>query len=148
MDLKGEEQLTGTPEQIWDLLLDPKVLASIMPGCEQLELVEEDVYKGAIKAKLGPVSSQYIATFKIENKTPPHSYRLLIDGQGPGGFVQGNTLIELKPNDAGTLLAYSGTANVGGKIASIGQRLVEAGSKMIIKQGFKALKKEVERQVG
>ena len=129
MDLKGEEQLTGTPEQIWDLLLDPKVLASIMPGCEQLELVGDDVYKGAIKAKLGPVSSQYNATFKIENKTPPHSYRLLIDGQGPGGFVQGNTLIELKPNDAGTILAYSGTANVGGKIASIGQRLVEAGSK-------------------
>lgn len=147
VDLKGEKQLSGNPEQVWPLLLDPEVLAAIIPGCEQLERVEEDVYKGAIKTRLGPISSQYNASFKIEDKVPPHSYRLLVQGQGPGGFVQGDTLIELKPNDEGTLLTYTGTANVGGKIASISQRFVEAGSKMIIKQGMKALKKEVDRRV-
>jgi carbon monoxide dehydrogenase subunit G len=145
--LNGEQQLSGSPEQIWELLLNPDVLASIMPGCDSLERIEVDRYKGSIKAKIGPVSSQYNAEFQIQDKEPPHRYRLLIDGQGPGGFMKGDTVIELKPNEEGTVLAYSGTASVGGKIASIGQRLVETGAKLIIKQGFKALKKEVDRKI-
>ena len=147
MNLKGEQQLEGTPEQIWDLLQDPDTLASIMPGCEELVQEAEDQYKGVIKAKIGPVSSQYKASFKLEDKIPPSSYRLLLDGQGPGGFVKGDVKIELEGNDEGTMLHYSGTATVGGKIASIGQRLVESGAKIIIKQGFKALKKEVSKKV-
>lgn len=147
MNLKGEQQLEGNPEQIWDLLQDPETLASIMPGCEELILQGEDQYKGVIKAKIGPVSSTYNAEFKLEDKNPPSSYRLLVEGQGPGGFVRGDVKIELEGNDEGTMLHYSGTANVGGKIASIGQRLVESGAKIIIKQGFKALKKEVEKKV-
>ena len=147
MDLKGEQQLSGTPEQIYNLLQDPEILASIMPGCDELIMVGEDVYEGTIKAKLGPVSSRYKAKFKISDKNPPNGYSLHIDGQGPGGFVTGNTHIELSGNDEGTLLKYTGTASVGGKIASIGQRLVESGAKIIIKQGFKALKKEVESKV-
>ena len=147
MDLKGEQQLEGNPEQIWELLQDPETLASIMPGCEELIQNGEDQYKGVIKAKIGPVSSTYNAGFKIEDKDPPASYRLLVEGQGPGGFVKGDVKIELAGNDAGTMLHYSGTANVGGKIASIGQRLVESGAKIIIKQGFKALKKEVSKKV-
>ena len=147
MNLKGEEQLDGNPEQIWDLLQDPDTLASIMPGCEELTQTGEDEYNGVIKAKIGPVSSQYKAGFRIEDKMPPDSYRLLVDGQGPGGFVKGDVKIELQGNDKGTMLQYSGTATVGGKIASIGQRLVESGAKIIIRQGFKALKKEVEKKV-
>ena len=147
MNLKGEQQLEGTPEQIYNLLQDPDTLASIMPGCEELTQAGEDQYKGVIKAKIGPVSSQYKAGFKIKDKEPPNSYRLLVDGQGPGGFVKADVKIELKGNDEGTMLHYSGTANVGGKIASIGQRLVESGAKIIIKQGFKALKKEVSKKV-
>ena len=147
MDLKGEQQLSGTPEQIYNLLQDPDTLASIMPGCDELILVGEDAYEGTIKAKIGPVSSQYKANFKISDKNPPNGYSLHIDGQGPGGFVRGETRIDLEANDDGTLLKYSGNATVGGKIASIGQRLVESGAKIIIRQGFKALKKEVESRV-
>lgn len=147
MDLKGEQQLEGTPEQIWDLLQDPETLASIMPGCKELIQDGEDQYKGVIKAKIGPVSSTYNAGFKLKDKNPPNSYNLLVEGQGPGGFVNGDVKIELEGNDEGTMLHYSGTAKVGGKIASIGQRLVESGAKIIIKQGFKALKKEVAKKV-
>ena len=147
MNLNGKQQLEGQPEQIWDLLQDPETLASIMPGCEELIQEGEDQYKGVIKAKIGPVSSTYNAGFKIEDKTPPTSYRLLVDGQGPGGFVNGDVKIELEGNEEGTMLHYSGTAKVGGKIASIGQRLVESGAKLIIKQGFKALRKEVSKKV-
>ena len=148
MDLKGEQQLSGTPDQIWELLLDPETLAAIMPGCESLELIEEDHYKGEIKAKIGPVSSQYNSNFRISDKNPPESYSLHIEGQGPGGFVNGDVAILLTANEDGTLMTYEGTATVGGKIASIGQRLVEAGARLIIKQGFKALKKEVEDKIG
>ena len=147
MNLKGEQQLEGTPEQIWDLLQDPDTLASIMPGCEELIQAGEDQYKGVIKAKIGPVSSTYNAGFTLEDKVPPSSYRLIVEGQGPGGFVNGDVKIELEGNSEGTMLNYSGTARVGGKIASIGQRLVESGAKIIIKQGFKALKKEVSKKV-
>lgn len=147
MDLKGSQQLIGTPEQIYDLLLDPEILASIMPGCDELVMTGQDEYEGTIKAKLGPISSTYKAKFKLSEKNPPSSYMLKIDGQGPGGFVNGSTRIELTGNDEGTVLAYKGTAMVGGKIASIGQRLVETGAKMIINQGFKALKKEIENNL-
>ena len=118
-----------------------------MPGCDELVLVGDDEYEGTIKAKLGPVSSQYKAKFQITDQDPPNGYSLHIDGQGPGGFVRGETRIDLEANDEGTLLKYTGNASVGGKIASIGQRLVESGAKIIIKQGFKALKKEVDNRV-
>ncbi len=147
MDLKGEQQLSGKPEQVFQLLQDPETLAAIMPGCDELVRIAEDEYEGTIKAKIGPISSVYKAKFKISEKDAPNSYNLNIDGQGPGGFVNGATRIELVGNDDGTLLRYTGSANVGGKIASIGQRLVESGAKIIIKQGFKALKKEVEAKV-
>ncbi len=147
MDLKGEQQLSGTPDKVYDLLQDPEILAAIMPGCDELILVAENEYEGTIKARLGPISSTYKAKFKITDKDAPNSYNLHINGQGPGGFVTGTTRIQLTGNDDGTKLSYTGTANIGGKIASIGQRLVEAGAKIIISQGFKALKKEVESKV-
>lgn len=148
MDLSGEQQLEGTPEQIWDILQDPEVLVSIMPGCKELIQVGEDQYKGVIKANLGPVTSTYDADFKIEDKNPPSDYRLLLDSQGPAGFVKSDVKIELKGNSDGTtILHYSGTAQVGGKIASLGQLLVESGAKVIIKQGIKALTKEVSNKV-
>ena len=147
MDLKGDQQLAGTPEKVFALLQDPDVLASIMPGCDELKLTAEDEYEGTIKAKLGPISSTYKTRFILSDKNPPHSYHLRIDGQGPGGFVTGDTLIELVENDEGTMLNYTGKATVGGRIASIGQRLIESGAKIIIKQGFKALKKEIDSKV-
>ena len=146
MDLSGEQQLEGTPEQIWDILQDPDVLVAIMPGCKELIQEGEDQYKGVIKAKMGPVSSTYNAGFKIEDKNPPSDYRLLIDGHGPAGFVRSDVKIQLKGNSEGTMLNYSGTAQIGGKIASLGQHLVESGAKIIISQGIKALTKEVSKK--
>ncbi len=147
MDLKGDQQLSGTPEQVFALLQDPGILASIMPGCDELRKTSEDEYEGTIKARLGPISSTFEARFLISDKKPPHSYKLQMNGQGPGGFVSGDTQIVLEANSEGTMLSYTGTATVGGKIASIGQRLVESGAKIIIKQGFKALKEEVENNI-
>ncbi len=144
MDLKGDQLLSGTPAQVYDLLQDPDVLAAVMPGCDTLNRIDDDTYEGVIKAKLGPISSTYKAKFTLSEKNPPNSYRLQINGQGPGGFVQGHTLISLTEEADGTRLSYTGEATVGGKIASIGQRLVESGAKIIIKQGFKALKSEIE----
>ncbi|MEM8485177.1 MAG: carbon monoxide dehydrogenase subunit G [Bacteroidota bacterium] len=147
MDLNGDQLLSGTPTQVYDLLQDPEVLAAVMPGCDTLNRIDDDTFEGVIKAKLGPISSTYKAKFKLSDRNPPHSYQLKIDGQGPGGFVQGYTKISLSEEAEGTRLTYTGEATVGGKIASIGQRLVESGAKIIIKQGFKALKTEIENSL-
>ena len=126
MKLNGERTLPGPPDQIWKMLLDPDVLVSAIPGCEKLEKVGEDHYEGVIMAKVGSVQSQYKTTFKIADKNPPHSYRLNVKGQGSAGFVQADVKMELAPAEGGTRMHYSGDANVGGRIAQVGQRMVNA----------------------
>ncbi len=144
MKLTGEQVLKGLPDQLWDILLDPDTLAAIMPGCKELTRVGEDQYEGLIEAKIGPVSSSYKTKFRVTDKQFPVSYRLNIDGQGRGGFVNADALIELVPDGETTTMRYTANATVGGTIARVGSRLVEAGAKFIVNQGFKALKKTVE----
>ncbi len=148
MKIEGSETLPGTPEQVWDLMLDPDILASAMPGCKELRRVGEDEYEGIIEAKIGPVSSQYTTKFKITDKHPPHSYHLQMEGKGKGGFVSGGAQIRLEQADANeTIMRYEGDAKVGGTIARVGQRLVESAAKMLIKKGFGDLKDKVEARV-
>lgn len=144
MKLEGAYTLPGRPDELFDLLQDPDVLVSAIPGCEKFEQLEENAYKGVIEAKLGPVQSVYTTTFKVSDLNPPTSYRLHMEGQGPGGFVNADVLMELEEeDDSHSTLRYSGDAQVGGKIARIGQRLVQAGAGVIIKKGFNDLRKRI-----
>jgi carbon monoxide dehydrogenase subunit G len=130
------------------MLLDPDILVAAIPGCEEFERLGNDEYKGVIAAKIGPVSSTYTTTFRVTDKNPPNSYRLLMDGQGPGGFVKADVLMTLTPKGTDeTNLHYDADANVGGKIASIGQRMVKAGAGVIIRMGFKELSKRIEQEL-
>lgn len=147
MKLNGERTLPGTPEQIWKMLLDPDVLVSAIPGCEKLEKVGEDHYEGVIMAKVGSIQSQYTTTFKIADKNPPHSYRLNVKGQGSAGFVQADVKMELTPAEGGTQMHYSGDANVGGRIAQVGQRMVNATAETMTEKGFDNLHARVQQEV-
>jgi carbon monoxide dehydrogenase subunit G len=148
MNLNGERTLPGKPDQIWRMLLDPDVLVSAIPGCEELEKVEEDHYTGVISAKVGSIQSTYNATFKISEKDPPNSYVLNVQGQGSAGFVKGDVKMEMAPEgSAETTLTYSGTANVGGRIAQVGQRMVKATADAMIDQGFEDLRDRIQREV-
>jgi len=147
MKLDGERTLPGTPEQIWTMLLDPDVLVSAIPGCEKLEKVGADHYEGIIMAKVGSIQSQYKTTFKIADKQPPHSYRLNVQGQGSAGFVKADVTMELSPADGGTRMRYSGDANVGGRIAQVGQRMINATAETMTEQGFDNLHERVRQEV-
>ncbi|ARA93171.1 MAG: hypothetical protein D6685_18720 [Bacteroidetes bacterium] len=144
MKLEGEYTLPGRPEELFDRLQDPDVLVAAIPGCERFERLGDDTYRGVVQARLGPVQSVYTTTFRVHDMNPPHSYRLRMEGQGPGGFVQADVLMELIPQDGDhTTLRYSGEAQVGGKIARLGQRLVQAGAGVIINKGFNDLRKRI-----
>lgn len=147
MKLEGERHLPGSPEQLWTLLLDPDVLVSAIPGCETLDRIAEDQYEGLITAKVGSIQSQYKTTFKIEDKNPPRSYRLDVQGQGSAGFVKADVQMELTPAEDGTRMRYSGDANVGGRIAQVGQRMINATAETMTEKGFDNLHERVKQEV-
>lgn len=148
MKLEGERKLPGRPEQIWEMLLDPDVLVSAMPGCEQLDRVSDDHYEGRINAKVGSIESTYSATFKISDKNPPESYVLNVQGQGSAGFVKGDVRMQMDPEGSDhTMLSFSGNVNVGGRIAQVGQRMIRATATAMIDQGFEDLRDRVQQEI-
>ncbi|TDI94615.1 MAG: hypothetical protein E2O76_00490 [Caldithrix sp.] len=147
MKIEGSITVAGPPEKLWDLLQDPEFLKEIMPGCKELKQTEEDHFTGIIEAKIGAISSRYTTKFSIYDKNPPHSYRLKVEGNGKGGFVNADTHIVLAATQDGTEMKYDGEVNIGGTIARIGQRLIDAASKMLIGKGVKNLKEKLEERL-
>ena len=147
MKIEGSITVAGPPEKLWDLLQDPEFLKETMPGCKELKQTEEDHFTGIIEAKVGAISSRYTTKFSIYDKNPPHSYRLKVEGNGKGGFVNADTHIVLAATQDGTEMKYDGEVNIGGTIARIGQRLIDAASKMLIGKGVKNLKEKLEERL-
>ncbi len=147
MKIEGSITVAGPPEKLWDLLQDPEFLKEIMPGRKELKQKEEDHFTEIIEAKIGAISSRYTTKFSIYDKNPPHSYRLNIEGNGKGGFVNADTHIVLAATQDGTEMKYDGEVNIGGTIARIGQRLIDAASKMLIGKGVKNLKEKLEERL-
>lgn len=148
MDVSGEYVFDGPRPLVWETLLDPDVLAGVLPGCEKLELVGENEYEGALKIKVGPVQGQFMGKVKLENLRPPESYTMQVDGRGAPGFVKATGNLELEPADDQTRVTYGGDAQVGGRLASVGQRLVESSAKAIIKQSLDGLNEAVRARAG
>lgn len=147
MKIAGSIALSISPDKLWQLLEDPEFLKEVLPGCKELKQTGEDEFVGVIGAKVGSISSQYTTKFSLNDKNPPNSYRLHLEGKGKGGFVRAATKVHFEPNENGTLLKYDADVTIGGTIARIGQRLIDAASKMLINQGFKALKKKAEQRL-
>lgn len=148
MKVGGEYVFEGAQPLVWDTLQDPTVLAAVLPGCEKLELVGEDEYEGALKIKVGPVQGEFVGTVKLEDIQQPDSYTMRIDGRGAPGFVKATGHLALSDQGETTKLTYSGEAQVGGRLASVGQRLVESSAKAIIKQSLDGLNAAVKARVG
>ena len=144
MKVNGEYLFDGPQQLVWDTLLDPEVLASVLPGCEKLELVGENEYEGALKIKVGPVQGQFMGKVKLEDIQAPDSYTMQVDGRGAPGFVKATGNLALQAAGAQTKVTYEGDAQVGGRLASVGQRLVESSAKAIIKQSLDGLNASVQ----
>ena len=143
MKVAGEYRFDAPREEVWEALLDPGVLAAIMPGCEKLELTGEHRYEGILDIKVGPVQGQFKGKVNLENFDAPNGYDLKLDGQGAPGFVKATASVALAADGDGTNMTYQGDAQVGGRIASVGQRLLDSSSKAIIKQSLEGLDAQV-----
>ena len=139
MKLAGEYLFNAPRETVWKSLLDPEVLASILPGCEKLELVGEEEYAAILKIKVGPVQGAFKGKVKLEDLQAPDSYTMQVDGRGAPGFVKATASVKLEDRGEQTAMLYDSDAQVGGRIAGVGQRLLDSSAKAIIKQSLDGL---------
>jgi uncharacterized protein len=141
MDLTGSYAFPATPHEVWKLLVDPAVIGSCLPGCDGLETIGEDRYRATLTLAVAAVSGRYSGTVSVLDKKPPHSYRLLVEGKGAPGFVNGEATVELVADGAATTVRVSGRGEVGGLIARVGQRLLGSVSKMMMDRFFDNLQR-------
>ena len=147
MEMQGSRQLAVTQQQAWDALNDPAVLKVCIPGCDKVEATGENQYAIAMALKIGPVSAKFTGKITLSDIQPPESYKLSFDGQGGvAGFGKGSAAVTLTPNDAGCELAYTVQASVGGKVAQLGQRLIDGAAKSMAEDFFKRFDQQMQRQ--
>jgi uncharacterized protein len=144
LKLAGTISLPAPPDEVWSLLTDPARLSRLLPGCERLEPDGPDRYKAAVKFGIAAITGKYAGTLEFAQKKPPHSLVLKMDGKGLPGFVKGEGRIELAAKGGSdTELTYTGEAQVGGVIASVGQRMLDAAARKIVQQFFESAKAEL-----
>ena len=143
MKLAGDYLFDAPVQEVWNALFDPAILAAVMPGCEKLELVDGR-YRGELNVKVGPVQGRFSGTVDLKDTDEPRSYTMIIDGRGAPGFVKANASVALEPEGAGTRMRYDADAQVGGKVASVGQRLLEASARAIVKQSLEGLHENIK----
>jgi carbon monoxide dehydrogenase subunit G len=141
--LAGTASLPAPPDEVWSLLTDASRLSRLLPGCERLEPDGPDRYKAAVKFGIAAISGKYAGTLEFAEKKPPHSLVLKMDGKGLPGFVKGEGRIQLAAKENETELTYTGEAQVGGLIASVGQRMIDAAARKIVRQFFDSAKAEL-----
>ena len=133
MELTSTRIVDAPPAKVWAALNDPAVLKETIPGCEALERVSDNEWRAVVAAKVGPVSARFNGKMLLADLDPPNGYTLKFEGQGgAAGFASGEAKVTLAPAEAGkTALSYTAKAQVGGKLAQIGSRLIDgAAAKM------------------
>ena len=139
MEITGSYTFNAPPARVWDLLMDPKVIQSCIPGCDAFEPAGEDRYQVRLTIGLAAITGTYDGTVVLSDKVPHTSYVLTADGQGRPGFVKGSSAIALRPEGDGTVVDVTGTVQTGGPIARVGQRLIGSVSKMMMDRFFGCL---------
>jgi carbon monoxide dehydrogenase subunit G len=139
MDITASYTFAAPVERVWDVLMDPAVISSCIPGCDRFEPDGEDRYKVTLTVGLAAITGTYEGTVVIAERVPPSSYRLMVEGQGKPGFVKGNVAIALRADGGSTIVDVNGTVQTGGPIARVGQRLIGSVSKMMQDRFFACL---------
>ena len=145
MIIEGEFTFDGPREAVWDLLLDPEILSRALPGSGGLEQTGEHRYEGRMNVGVGPVTAaEFTVSVTLSELEHPERYVMVIDGKGPIGFTKGRADVSLDDVEGGTAMTYRADLQIGGKIAGVGQRLLDSVSKAMTKQGLAALNKELQ----
>jgi hypothetical protein len=139
MTMTGEYQLPAPQQTVWEKLNDPAVLKACIPGCQELEKTGDNGFRAIATIKIGPVKATFKGAVTLSDLDPPNGYK--ISGQGEGGvagFAKGGATVHLAPKDGGTLLTYNVEAQIGGKLAQLGQRLVNGAAKKVADDFFQS----------
>jgi hypothetical protein len=145
LKIQGEHRFSAPRQEVWNALLDPDVLSRTVPGSQGLERTGDNEFKGELTMKIGPVSGVFQGKVALQDLEPPSGYTLKLDGRGAPGFVNGTGAIRLEDDAAGgTVLHYDVDAQVGGRIAGVGQRLLESSAKVITRQALEALDVQIQ----
>ena len=138
MTMNGEYQLPVSRETVWVKLNDTETLKACIPGCESFDKLSDTEFQAVAVTKIGPVKAKFRGKVTLSDLDPPNGYK--ISGQGDGGvagFASGGATVKLEPKDGGTLLSYTVEAQIGGKLAQLGQRLVNGAAKKLADEFFK-----------
>ena len=148
MKLDGEHVFNGPREDVWEMFYDPAVLASAVPGMDKLDVVAENVYEGVMNVRIGPVSGKFQGKLSLTDVVEPESLTLMVDGKGAPGYGKGVGKVVFTQNPDGTTsLKYDGDMNIGGALASVGQRMIDSVAKSMIRSAFETLDKALEARL-
>lgn len=149
MKLQGTHTLDAPKPEVWEALLDPQVLARTLPGVTRLERTEGDRFEASMNIKVGPVQGKFDGSVELTDLEPPNGYRMKMHGQGAPGFVDGAGAITLADAaDGKTDLGYDLEVQVGGRLAGVGQRLLETTAKSLARQALESLGRQVDARTG
>ena len=147
MDMQGSRPLAVTQQQAWEALNDPEMLKACIPGCEKFELTEPNIYAVTTAIKIGPVAARFSGRVTLSDIVPPTSYKIGFDAQGGvAGFGKGEAAVQLAPATSGCELSYTVHSTVGGKIAQLGQRLIDGAAKSLAEDFFRRFDEELQQR--
>ena len=148
MKLEGTNQVHASRQRVFDCLVDPDVLQRCIPGCEKLEKTGDDAYAATIRAGVGTIKGLFNGSVRLEDIRSPEHYRIVVEGKGQPGFLKGSGDLDLSEDNGTTIIKYTGDIQVGGTIASVGQRMIQGTAKMMATQFFLALEAEAKTEAG
>ena len=148
MKIEGSHQLNAPRARVYQCLIDPLVLQRCIPGCERLEKTAENSYDATMRTGIGSIKGVFDGKVRLEDMRSPEHYRIVVDGKGAPGFLKGSGDFDLAAQGETTTIKYTGELQVGGTIASVGQRMIQGTAKMMATQFFTALEAEAKTATG
>ncbi len=140
------DEIPHPPDRVYAALVDPEVLARVVPGVERFEAVGSDAYEVDIKMGVGPIRGAYRGRIELAEQTPPKSFRLKGDAKGGQGWARGDALLELDPSEGGTRVMATADAQVGGQIAGVGQRMIEGVARTMVRELLESIARELDER--
>ncbi|MCS6843946.1 MAG: carbon monoxide dehydrogenase subunit G [Caldilineales bacterium] len=147
MRIEGSYTFQAPREVVWDAIMDPEVMGRALPGGEKLERISETEYVGVMDVRVGPVQGKFSGKIELLEAVRPERCVMKVDGRGAPGFISGSGSWELAADGNATVMTYSGDVDVGGRIANVGQRLLESSAKSLTRQGLEALDAQIQARM-
>jgi carbon monoxide dehydrogenase subunit G len=148
MKIEGTHQIDAPRTRVYEALIDPQILQRAIPGCESLQRTGENTYAATMRTGVGSIKGVFNGTVKLENLRAPEHFRMIVEGKGAPGFLKGSGDLDLQVQGNATSVNYTGEVQVGGTIASVGQRMLQGTVKMMAAQFFTALGVEARTEAG